>query len=141
MFLRPVGYAGHIVHSDASEVQNVDVIFFMLVWSSTGSTKSAPGHVTSNLCFASGRICRSLSTLWLVHGAKLRRFILLARVGPVRIPEKARRDTLCQTCVFASTRICRSRSAFRCVKHQHTNFHAHVGSVQIPEKVRQDTLR
>jgi hypothetical protein len=30
VFLDPVGSAGHIVHSDASEAQNVEALFFML---------------------------------------------------------------------------------------------------------------
>jgi hypothetical protein len=32
MFLHPVGSVGHIVHSGASRVHNVDALFFMLVW-------------------------------------------------------------------------------------------------------------
>jgi hypothetical protein len=50
LFLHPVGYAGHVVHSDASGARNVDA------FSSSGGPgavyiKCAPGHVTPNLCF------------------------------------------------------------------------------------------
>jgi hypothetical protein len=61
VFLHPVGYAGHVVHFGASGVRNVDAI---LSWSGGPgaiSIKSALGHITPNLCFASGRICGSRS--------------------------------------------------------------------------------
>jgi hypothetical protein len=32
LFLDPVGFAGHMLHSGASEARNVDAPFFMLDW-------------------------------------------------------------------------------------------------------------
>jgi hypothetical protein len=62
-------------------------------------------------------------------------------VGPVRIPQNARRDKLCQTCVFASDGICESHSAFQwAVKHRRNIFRARVGLVRIPQKAHGDTL-
>jgi hypothetical protein len=53
----------------------------------------------------------------LVHpGMKHRHTFFYAWVSPVRFPLKVRRDTLLQTCVFASGGICGSRSAFLCVR-------------------------
>jgi hypothetical protein len=48
LFLYLVGYAGHVVQSGASGPRNIDTLFFML---GTNSLKSAPKHVTLNLCF------------------------------------------------------------------------------------------
>jgi hypothetical protein len=63
VFLHPVGYAGRIVHSGASGVQNANS------FSCSGGPgavyiKSPPGHVTPNLCFlhhvgCAGRVVRS----------------------------------------------------------------------------------
>jgi hypothetical protein len=64
------------------------------------STKSTMGHVKTNLCFYTVGICGSHSALHSVRDTKHRRTIFLAWVGPVRIPKKARRDMLRQTCVL-----------------------------------------
>jgi hypothetical protein len=69
-----------------------------------------------------------------IWGVKHRRTISHARVGPVRIWQKARWDTLCQSCVFTSSGFYGSHSVFRCVrgmKRWQTIFHAWVGPVWI----------
>jgi hypothetical protein len=100
------------------------------------STKSTPGHVMPNLCFASGRICGSRCTLRCVWGTNHRRTISLAWVGPVRIPETVHRDTLRQTCAFVSSGICKSYSGLLCIRgaSQRIIFLARVGPPRIPQK-------
>jgi hypothetical protein len=66
VFLHPVGYGGHVVHSGAFRARNVDAIFFMLVWNRYRFHKNVLGHVTLNLCLAHGRICGTHSALWRV---------------------------------------------------------------------------
>jgi hypothetical protein len=78
----------------------------------TDSTKSASRHIMPNLCFASGGICRSCSAFWWIRSTKRRRTLSHAQVGPVWKPQKARWDTLRQTCDFAFSGICGSRTAF-----------------------------
>jgi hypothetical protein len=51
VFFHPVVSPGHIVHSGASVVCNVDALYFMLGGTGAVSIKSALGQVTSKLYF------------------------------------------------------------------------------------------
>jgi hypothetical protein len=86
VFSHPVGYAGHVLHSHASRAQNVDTLFFMLRWHRYGYDKKRGGTLHRACVFAFGRICESRSAFRCILGAKCRRIIFYARVGPVWIP-------------------------------------------------------
>jgi hypothetical protein len=51
MFLHPLGSVGHVVHSSASGVQNVDALFFMLGWDQYGFDKKCIGTRYAELLF------------------------------------------------------------------------------------------
>jgi hypothetical protein len=126
LFFHLVGAAGHVVHSGAS-----DTLFFMLGRIDTDLTKCASGKVIPNLCF-----CIRWH-LWVTYcipvrvGTKHRCTIFYAWVGPVRIAQKTRQNTLRHTCLFESSGIYGSRSAFRGTKCRHNIYHARLGLIQI----------
>jgi hypothetical protein len=43
VFLRPVGSAGHVVHSGAYGVRNIDALFFFIGWARCGLSKKLTG--------------------------------------------------------------------------------------------------
>jgi hypothetical protein len=125
VFLHPVGSAAHVVHSSASRARNVNALFFMLWWDLYRFRKKREGTRYARLVFCIRWDLRVTYYISVHPGRETSKHFFHARVGPVQIPQKAHWDTLRQTCVFASIRICRSRSAFRCVqatKHRHTIF-------------------
>jgi hypothetical protein len=139
MFFHPVGCTGPVMHSSMSGCEISMHYFSCSGGSCRVSINSATRHFTPNLCFCNRWECISVGP-----GTKCRCTIFYAQVGPVRMSQKTRRDTIHRTCVFASGVICGSRSTFRCVratKCRHTTFYARVGLVRIPQILRRDTLR
>jgi hypothetical protein len=51
VFLHPVGSAGHVVHSGASEARNVDALFFILGWVRYGYDKKRAGTRYTKVVF------------------------------------------------------------------------------------------
>jgi hypothetical protein len=117
--------------------------FSCLCAPSVDPTKSVPGQITPNLCLCIQCVLWAQSVFWCIPGMKCRHTIFHVSVRPLWIPQKARWDTLHQTCNFAFGRICRSHSVLWCVqgiKRRCTIFQGRVGPVQILIKVHRDTL-
>jgi hypothetical protein len=74
----------------------------MLEWDHCGFHKKCARTCYAELVFLRRGIYGSRSAFRWVRGTKHQHTILHARVGPVRIPQKAHRDTLRQTSGFAS---------------------------------------
>jgi hypothetical protein len=51
VLLHPVEYSGHIVHSGASVVWNIDALYFMLRWNRYGFHKRCTGTRNAKLVF------------------------------------------------------------------------------------------
>jgi hypothetical protein len=110
VILHPVGSVGHIVHSRASGYEMSTHYFSCSSGTRAVSIQSAQGHVMPKFCFY---IRSDLRVTWCIRGVKRRHTIFCAQVGAVRFPYKVRRDTFTPIlCVFASGKICGSRSSF-----------------------------
>jgi hypothetical protein len=89
VLLHLMGYAGHVVHSAHSGHETSTHYFSCLGGTSMDYKNNTSRHVTPNSCFASGGICGSHSAFRCVRDAKRRCTIFHARLGPVRIQQKA----------------------------------------------------
>jgi hypothetical protein len=145
VFLHTTRSAGHIVHSSASEVQNINVLFFMAGWARCGFHKKRVGAQYAKLVFltpmgSAGQLVLSQSSGAQNNDA----LFFMLRWARCSFHKKCVVTHNAKLVFFASGGICRPRSAFQCVravKRQPTIFHAWVGLVQIPQKLCRDTLR
>jgi hypothetical protein len=112
VFLHPGGSAVHIVSSVASGRVTAMHYFLCLGRPGVHPTKTMTGHIMLKLCFCID--CNVLVT-WCIlvqPEHKMSTHYFHDRVGPARIPQKARGDTSHRTCVLASDVIDGSHSAF-----------------------------
>jgi hypothetical protein len=84
VFLHPVGYVGHVVHSGASGAQNMKYYFLCSGGPNAVFIKMRWDKLRRTCVFASGGIWESRSAFWCIQGAQCQHTIFHARVGPVR---------------------------------------------------------
>jgi hypothetical protein len=136
-FLHPPGSVGQVVHSGVTESRNVDTRFLMLGSARGGLQKKRARTRYAELVFlhpmgSVGHLVHS-SLSGLRNGDAL--FFMLGwdRYG---FDKKLVGTHYAKICVFASSWICGSRIAFRCirgVKRHCIIFHARVGQVLIQQ--------
>jgi hypothetical protein len=90
VFLHPLGSVGHLVHSSVLGLQNIEALFFMLRWDRYGFYKKCDGTCYVERVFLSGGICGSRGVFQCIRRVKRRCTYFHARVGTVRIAQKAR---------------------------------------------------
>jgi hypothetical protein len=105
VFLHPVGSTGHVVHSARPGCETSEHYFSCLGGSGMDSKKHNGTHYVE-LVFLHLAGSAGMESILCVWGAKCWCTFFFALVGPVWIPQKARRDTLHQTFVFASGGFC-----------------------------------
>jgi hypothetical protein len=142
-FLHPVVSVGHVAHSGVFGARNVNALYFMLEWDWCCFHKKHVRTSYTIFCFCirwdmqvtlyiSVRLGRKKSTLY---------FSCSCGIGTEST--KSVPGHVTPNLYFASTEICGSRSALRCVrgvKHRRTIFLARVVPVGIPQKACWDTL-
>jgi hypothetical protein len=86
VFLNPVGYMVHVVHSDASREGNVKALFLMLGGLGVVSIKSVPGHFILNLVFFIQWDLWVTLCIPAYSGLEMSTHFFHTWVGPVRFP-------------------------------------------------------
>jgi hypothetical protein len=86
---------GHVVRFGASVVQNIDTLFFMLLWAQGGSQKMCDGACCAKHVFL--HLVRSTNHV-LHSGHETSMHYFSCSGGPSVDPIKACQDTLCRTC-------------------------------------------
>jgi hypothetical protein len=84
-----VGYAGHVVHSGASRVRNVNALFFILgrAWYGFHKKRAGTHYAELVLLFPVGSVGHVVP-LWCIRGMKRRHTVFHARVGSVWFHQK-----------------------------------------------------
>jgi hypothetical protein len=100
VFLYPMEFAGHIVHSGASRARNFDALFFMLDGPDAVSIRSALGHVTPKLCFCIWWYLRVTQNIPVHLGHETSTHYFLCSRGPGAVSIKSARGTHYAKLVF-----------------------------------------